>query len=118
MKKKFVLLLACLMVFALVLTGCGGSGVVGTTWKLDRGEASGVTVNAELLKSTVGDMSIAFKDEKTCEMTVMGATAEGTYTLNGDKLVLTFNGSDQEATLDGNEITMEQSGIKIIFKKN
>lgn len=121
MKKKFVLLLACLMVFALVLTGCGSKGIVGTTWKLDRGEASGITLNVDTLKGAIGDMadmSITFTDEKNCEVVSAGNTGRATYTLDDDKLVIFDVNSYLEGTMDGNEFSIDVSGIKLIFKKN
>lgn len=41
---------------ALVLVGCGGGGnaYAGTTWELTRAEAYGVTMEGEMLDSTVG----------------------------------------------------------------
>lgn len=75
-------------------------------------------MNAETLKSIVGEMSINFKDDKNFEMTALNNTGEGTYTVSGEKLVLTIQGQEQEATLKGSEITLAQSGVNIIFKKN
>lgn len=56
MKKKLALLLSCMVLCALVLVGCGGGGnaYAGTTWELTRAEAYGVTMEGEMLDSTVG----------------------------------------------------------------
>ena len=85
MKKKLALLLSCMVLCAMVLVGCGGGGnaYAGTTWELTRAEAYGVTMEGEMLDSTVGEMSIKFIDDTKLEISGMGRSGEATYTLDG-----------------------------------
>lgn len=75
MKKKLALLLSCMVLCALVLVGCGGGGnaYAGTTWELTRAEAYGVTMEGEMLDSTVGEMSIKFIDDTKLEIRGTGS---------------------------------------------
>ena len=78
MKKKLALLLSCMVLCAMVLVGCGGGGnaYAGTTWELTRAEAYGVTMEGEMLDSTVGEMSIKFIDDTKLEISGMGRSGE------------------------------------------
>lgn len=79
-------------------------------------------VDTAALTAAVGaaaDMSVSLtlSDGGKFTMSMMGQPLEGTYTLEGTKLTLTYAGQPQEATLDGNTITMEQAGMKIVLVK-
>ena len=42
---------------------------------------------------------------------------EGTYKVNGKNIVLTAEDKDIQGTLDGNKITIEKNGTKLVFEK-
>lgn len=119
MKKKLALLLSCMVLCAMVLVGCGGGGnaYAGTTWELTRAEAYGVTMEGEMLDSTVGEMSIKFIDDTKLEISGMGTSREATYTLDGDKIMVTEGSQTMEFTVADEEISFEMSGVKMYFTK-
>lgn len=102
-----------------VLVGCGGGGnaYAGTTWELTRAEAYGVTMEGEMLDSTVGEMSIKFIDDTKLEISGMGRSGEATYTLDGDKIMVTEGSQTMEFTVADEEISFEMSGVKMYFTK-
>ena len=119
MKKKLALLLSCMVLCALVLVGCGGGGnaYAGTTWELTRAEAYGVTMEGEMLDNTVGEMTIKFVDNSKMEINGMGMSGEATYTLEGDKIMVTECSQTREFTGANYEISVEASGATMDFTK-
>ena len=117
MKKKLALILSCMMLCALVLVGCGGGNkYVGTTWELTRAEAYGVTMEGDILDNTVGEMTIKFVDNTKAEIKGMGMSEDATYTLEGDKIVITEpNAETLEFTVADNELSVEASGATMYF---
>ena len=103
----------------LVLVGCGGGGnaYAGTTWELTRAEAYGVTMEGEMLDNTVGEMTIKFVDNSKMEINGMGMSGEATYTLEGDKIMVTEGSQTMEFTVANDEISVEASGATMYFTK-
>ena len=138
MKKKLVstitvaLLCVCMVI---TLASCastpdGGSagGSMEGKWALSSmkmGDQDYLALMAEMSKSLgeefdpEGLMYCEFTTDGGFKMvtTTDGEAEEsvGTYKLNGNKLTLTVDGEDQEATLDGNSftITAEDSGTEV-----
>ena len=119
MKKRLALILYCMMLCALVLVGCGGGNeYVGTTWELPRAEAYGITMEGDILDNTVGEMTIKFVDNTKAEIKGMGVSEDATYTLEGDKIVITEpNAETLEFTVSDNELSVEASGATMYFTK-
>ena len=99
--------------------GCGGGGnaYAGTTWELTRAEAYGVTMEGEMLDNTVGEMTIKFVDNSKMEINGMGMSGEATYTLEGDKIMVTEGSQTMEFTVANDEISVEASGATMYFTK-
>lgn len=47
----------------------------------------------------------------------MGASREATYTLDGDKIMVTEGSQTMEFTVADEEISFEMSGVKMYFTK-
>ena len=117
-EKELALLLSCMVLCALVLVGCGGGNAyAGTTWELTRAEAYGVTMEGEMLDNTVGEMTIKFVDNSKMEINGMGMSGEATYTLEGDKIMVTEGSQTMEFTVANDEISVEASGATMYFTK-
>lgn len=76
-------------------------------------------VDAAAITAAVADMSVSLTlaDGGKFTMNMMGQSLEGTYALDGAKLTLTYGGEDQDAALEGNTITLEQAGMKMVLVK-
>ncbi len=115
-----VLLIACCSM--LVACDGDGDGLSGTKWVLSGGEMSGITVTAEQLKASLGECVIEFKSGGKASLTLGDRADEGSYTLDGDTIVLTDStGLEQIITREGNKMTMKQESgelvINMIFEK-
>lgn len=62
-------------------------------------------------------MSIKFIDDTKLEISGMGASGEATYTLDGDKIMVTEGSQTMEFTVADEEISFEMSGVKMYFTK-
>ena len=128
MKKLVALLLAAVMVFS--LTACGGSGnpAVGK-YGLEKMSAGGMEFTADDLESL---MSLAGVEGKflVVELTEDGKfimtsevdesmNTEGTYTIDGNTITITAEGSDISGTIDGDTITLtdEASSTEMVLSK-
>ncbi|MCI9068947.1 MAG: DUF4923 family protein [Lachnospiraceae bacterium] len=124
MKKRVAVLMLAVVMTVLALAGCGGGGkdspVVGA-WKATEVEAMGVNVKVdEYLKQMGMDdmkMDMDIKSDGKFSMDLMGQQAEGTWKYSGSTLTLTVDGEDAKAEYKDGKITMEESGVKIIFEK-
>ena len=124
MKKRVAVLMLAVVMTVLALAGCGGgkdsSPVVGT-WKATEVEAMGVNVKVdEYLKQMGMDdmkMDMDIKSDGKFSMDLMGQQAEGTWKYSGSTLTLTVDGEDAKAEYKDGKITMEESGVKIIFEE-
>ena len=135
-QKSVGVVLAVLLLMTTILAGCGGGGnggggngggdpIVGK-WKLNSVDIGGVEMSLEDVAkmagsagTELGDMDVTFdiKADGTLTGNAMGETAEGTWTKNGDTYTLTIQGSDQEVSLDGGKLIIEQDGMKMILTK-
>ncbi len=63
MKKKLALFMAVVFSCLILLAGCAGSGAspFEGTWKLTKGESSGITLDAEVLESAMGEVTITLE---------------------------------------------------------
>ena len=86
-------------------------------WELTRAEAYGVTMEGEMLDNTVGEMTIKFVDNSKMEINGMGMSGEATYTLEGDKIMVTEGSQTMEFTVANDEISVEASGATMYFTK-
>ena len=114
MKKTTVLKSAAALVLALAmvlcLAACGGSpqGVEGS-WKLKSMEMAGMSFDIDELADSAGalgidasamDMSFNFKGDGTVTMSASGVSSEGTYTVSGSNVDVTFEGETMTMTFD------------------
>lgn len=114
---KKILSIACLFVFAILLTACS-SGLKGT-YKLVEMAAGEEKYDAKTLETLEIKMELVVKDDKTAELTLDGETISLTY---NDK---EFIGKDQSTgeeksipyTVDGNKIILTDDGETMTFQK-
>lgn len=124
MKKRIAVLMLVAVMVVLALAGCGGkkdaSPVVGT-WKATEVEAMGVNVKVDeyLEQMGMGDMKMemSLTEDGRFGMDLMGQQVEGSWRYNGSTLTLTAEGEDLSAECEDGKITIEESGVKIIFEK-
>ncbi len=123
MKKWIAILLVAMM--ALSLVACGGSSakdpaqaIVGT-WELSAGEGEEAEQVVAMMLAFGVTMSFEFtKDGKATMTTKMGddvETEDATYEFKDGKLYM--DGSPADCTIDGNKMTIDVDGTKLIFKK-
>ena len=117
MKKKGCLLLACLLVLALALVGCGGEEkLAGTKWKLVKFESQGVTMEGDALAS-MGDLGMEFVDDTTVKMSLMGMSIEGTYQVEGDKVTISYFEQPIDFQRKGSQLSAEYEGEVMVLEK-
>ena len=122
--KKTSKLLSLLLALSLVLSlaACGGGSdttdLTGTTWVLSGGSQGGVTVDKETLESTFGgEMTYTFEADGKVTLSLAGVTVEGTWTQDGNTVNLDMQGDSGTMTLDGDKLTIEESGVTVEFTK-
>ena len=114
---KKILSLLCVLVLTFMLTACGSS-IVGKYTAIEM-VSNGKTVTADDLKNYGMTIELEVKDDKTAHLSMLGEEIDLTY---DDKV---FTGKDDETgeskgipyTLNGNKLTLEIEGEKIVFKK-
>lgn len=117
MKKKGCLLLACLLVLALALVGCGGDEkLAGTKWKLVKFESQGVTMEGDALAS-MGDLGMEFVDDTTVKMSLMGMSIEGTYAVEGNTVTIEYFDQPIAFQRNGNQLSAEYDGEAMVLEK-
>lgn len=126
MKKKLAVVLACAMLCMLVVVGCGGGSELSGKYSISGAQAAGQEFSGDQMDTILGligidDMSFTFsgEDKVVMEASVNGQTTsgEGTFTLDGTNLTLTFGGQEMAATYEDGKISIEQSGATLIFSK-
>lgn len=121
--KLLSLLLALSLALSLAACGGGGSGsgttdLTGTTWVLSGGSQGDVTVDKETLESTFGgEMTYAFEADGKLTLSLAGVSVEGTWSQDGNTVSLDVQGDTGTMTLDGDKLTMEESGVTVEFTK-
>ena len=122
MRKISVVLAALLLVAAFAFAGCGTS--LSGKYVLKEAIVDGQTVTLEELMQTYDiegappDMSLQFSGDKVT-MTTLGQSAEGTYQIDGDKIIVSGIADDQEVefTMKDGKIHFEQSEGTMVFVK-
>ncbi len=98
-----------------------GQNALPGTWRATEIEAMGVTVNVSdyLEQMGMGDMKMemSLTEDGRFGMDLMGRQVEGSWRYNGSTLTLTAEGEDLSAECEDGKITIEESGVKIIFEK-
>lgn len=130
MKKKLALILALVMI-AMTLIACGGSGgsdtIVGS-WTIDAIEANGINISfddyvkqAEAAGmgeiAALTNIEMTFSEDGAMTMTAAGQEATGTWTGSGSSYTLTVDGDSMDVTLKDGKIVMEEDGQKVTLKK-
>lgn len=128
MKKTVSVLLAALMIF--VMGACSNGGTAGDsssavgTYKMKTITMEGETLDETLITAAgfdINDFKIELKDGGEFTMTMLAGegseTVTGTWTVDGSKVSLTANGDTEEATLDGNTLTIGDEDTKMTFEK-
>ena len=118
--KKSVRAVLCLSLVAILLVSlvaCGG-GVAGR-YELVSMEANGQTLDIASLKAMAGtdvDMYIELFEDGTGVMKMDGETTQMSY---ADGKIWPTNAPDEkvEFTVKGDTLTLEQSGVKMVFEK-
>ena len=141
-KKLLVIVMGCAVALCLGLVGCGGgSGSGGSNAQAapTAEEMAGVwdIQNTEDLLAAMGESAEEMTDDmkkmaaelipqicflninadKTFQLVAMSDAIEGTWELDGTQLTLSSNGSPVSATIDGNTLTIDQDGVKMVFAK-
>lgn len=115
MKKTLCGALVAIML--LCLTACGGSSKAGH-YDFYSMEMGGSTITAESLKDLGADyeMYIELKEDGTGTMATDGETVEMAWK---DDQIWPADDPDDKVTfeVDGDTLTMEQDGAKLVFKK-
>lgn len=119
MKKRAIGIVALLMAMLLLLTACGNS--IEGTWQYTGGSGDGAAY-FDVVKQLGGTITFTFKSGKlNIKMEAMGEseTIENTYTINGNKLTLSSDGSTSEAEfkVDGKKLTLTIEGSTLNFEK-
>ncbi|MCI8464918.1 MAG: lipocalin family protein [Lachnospiraceae bacterium] len=124
MKKRVAVLMLAALMTVLALAGCGGkksSDPVVGEWKMTKVEAMGVSMSVEeyLQAAGMGDMKMemSIKDNGKFSMDVVGESGDGTWKYKDPVLTLTADGESVEAEYKDGTITMEMSGVAMIFEK-
>jgi len=109
-----------LVVAAAFVVGCGGGDLAAKipgTWKMQidsSGMAEKDKAMVEMAKSFLSSMSITLKEDKTAELTAMGQSEKGKWSLEGDKITITAEKGDPMVGVvssDGNTITPDKSSF-------
>lgn len=131
MKKNFwtkMISLALALVCMLSLVACGGGGgSVAGNYSLHSVTAEGETITWKEFAETAGisadDIAIGLeiREDGTFKlnMDAMDPTlsGEGTWTQDGSTITLNGTGDSLTATHKGSEITIDENGVSLIFKK-
>lgn len=129
--KKCLSVLLILILCASVLVGCGegggGAGSTGLSGKyiITSMDENGVVTDLAEMESMFEQMGmkledamyLEFKSDGKFDMTIFGETVSGTYTSEGNTATLAVDGESINATINAGEISLEQDGTKMVFKK-
>ncbi len=114
---------------ASILAGCGGGEGSSTAWSgkyvIASMDENGTVTNLEELESMFelmdmkleDAMYLEFKSDGKFDMALFGETVSGTYKADGNAATLSAAGETIDASIEGNTITLEQDGTKMVFKK-
>ena len=92
------------------------ASVVGT-WKLSSASDGKDTLSGDQMSSFIS--ALTFNSDGTCSVTIMGITANTTYTVNGNTITFPSDGPIQieggTATFSGDQITMKEDSDSLVF---
>lgn len=129
--KKLVATLSAVIstvLMCVLIAACSNTSFTGT-WKFSSMSMSGngVSVNLkvgeEYMGVTISEeyVTLEVKEDNTFTITTAGQTQNGTWKEEDGKYILTVDGDDQTATINGKELTMEHTeegmSVKMILKK-
>ena len=120
MKKVLALVLAAVLLcgglIACTKSGSAGYNRIVGTWNLTKGVSSGITIDASKLNM---EMAFVFDSNGKASMIYNGETTDGlTWKLSGNVVKLGVSGVDlYDFAFDGDTLTLEQDGTKLIFEK-
>lgn len=109
------------LVLSLTLAACGGGksdGLAGTTWALSSGSQGDVTLDKDTLEGLLGgEMTFNFEKDGKVTFAMSGMEAEGTWSQDGNTITIESEGQSMSLALDGDKLSMEQSGVTLEFTK-
>ncbi len=111
------------LICTLSLAACGGSSdkaqdLTGTTWALSGGSQEGVSVDKETLESLFGgEMTYTFGEDGKLTLALAGVEVEGTWKQDGNTIELDVQGDTGSMKVDGDKLTLEESGVTVEFTK-
>ena len=135
MKRFALIAMSVLLIASLLLAGCGKAagpegkyitksvgGVAIKEYMESALEGTGFTLDEYLeileMKSLEDFMTVEIKEGGTATVTVYGEEPDtGTWTRNGDTIVITVNGEAQDFKLNGNELSTILEGLEYVFVK-
>ncbi len=134
MKKGLTTILSALsvaLVLMLGLAACGGGGGGGAptvdykknfvgTWDLVSmgGEDAATEEEVELMKSMGQEVFVNFDEDGSFHLVLFGSTMDGTWKAkDASTATVTIEDSNVDATLKDGQLTMEEDGESMVFKK-
>ncbi len=116
MKKRVISVVALLLVVLSVasLAACGGNKIQAGTYKVTEVTGDG----AEAISSLKDYITLEVAEDGKAKMIVsmLGQTQETEMEFK-DNGKVTLDGSESNYTVDGNKITIESDGYKMVFQK-
>lgn len=128
LKAKIFAVAACAIALTVALTGCGGGGNSADNaanfqgnWVLTSGNVDGQEVTPEIMDQAAElGMSIymQFNEDGSCVLNVLGSEMQGTWEAKDAITVsFTFEGSTEQAKLEGDELVMSYGDDNMHFKR-
>lgn len=124
MKKRISFLMTMMLICSFLLMGCSkdkGESVFVGTWTLlsVSEESTGLEITGDQLTALgMENFTIELKKDGSLVATIGTETEEGTYTVEGTTATLTVDGSSLTGELKDNQITIADSGAKIVLEKS
>ena len=115
MNKTIKSVMAVLVILTLcvgLLAGCGGNSIVGD-WKVTGAEAMGQSVDP----AEMGDTATAIVTFNADGTITSNGQSGGTWKLDGDKLSITDSGITLSGTFNGDNITIDMGFAKVIYSR-
>ena len=121
MKKTIALLLGLILSVSL-LAGCGGGGSAAPTGKyfMTAMELEGEDIFALYTEMglSADNLYIELLSGGKCKISMMDETGEGTFKVDGKTITISADGEEAFAgAIEGNKITLEEDGNKMVFEK-
>ena len=121
MKKQLFSGSLLFLIMAAILIGCSSKQTLNGTYEITSIEQDGIIYSEEALSEYGANMTLTFSGTDT----VVGKITygdesdggDGTYQLDGETLLLTFEDETKEATLKDGKIYLEIDGVNLILSK-